>query len=221
MAVTLGPRRRGAGHVRPPARAAALRAITVRRMPARTTSTRRPAVLAASRSGSTAASKKRPAAKRATANRRPAAKKKSSPGLWGVVSGSWNLLARGAGGLARSVARPEEAEPLAPEHRRDGVGLAVLGPGDRARRRRLEQRHRPGRRRPRRRRPLDHRLAGHGAAGRPVLRRPAAAPPRPAPGGARPAGDRLALHGRRGARHRPDRRHRRRPAGRACPAPAA
>jgi S-DNA-T family DNA segregation ATPase FtsK/SpoIIIE len=44
-----------------------------------------------------------------------------------VVSGSWNLLARGAGGLARSVARPEEAEPLAPEHRRDGVGLAVLG----------------------------------------------------------------------------------------------
>jgi S-DNA-T family DNA segregation ATPase FtsK/SpoIIIE len=44
-----------------------------------------------------------------------------------VASGSWNLLARGAGGLARSVARPDEAEPLAPEHRRDGVGLAVLG----------------------------------------------------------------------------------------------
>jgi S-DNA-T family DNA segregation ATPase FtsK/SpoIIIE len=43
------------------------------------------------------------------------------------VAGSWNLLARGAGGIARSVARPEEAEPLAPEHRRDGVGLAVLG----------------------------------------------------------------------------------------------
>src|SRR5688572_24868113 len=102
------------------------KAITVRRMPARTTSTRRPA--SRSRSGSTAASKKRPPAKRgSTANRRPAAKKKTSPGLWGVVSGSWNLLARGAGGIARSVARPEEAEPLAPEHRRDGVGLAVLG----------------------------------------------------------------------------------------------
>src|SRR5215217_1203804 len=96
-------------------------------MPARTTSTRRPASTRA-RSGSTAAGKKRPPAKRgSTANRRPPAKKKASPGLWGVVAGSWNLLARGAGGLARSVARPEEAEPLAPEHRRDGVGLAVLG----------------------------------------------------------------------------------------------
>src|SRR5215212_5556439 len=103
------------------------KAITVRRMPARTTSTRRPASNR-SRSGSTAASKKRPPAKRTpSTNRRPAAKKKSSPGLWGVVAGSWNLLARGAGGIARSVARPEEAEPLAPEHRRDGVGLAVLG----------------------------------------------------------------------------------------------
>src|SRR5215212_7644404 len=103
------------------------KAITVRRMPARTTSTRRPASNR-SRSGSTAASKKRPPAKRTpTTNRRPAAKKKKSPGLLGIVAGGWNLLARGAGGLARSVARPEEAEPLAPEHRRDGVGLAVLG----------------------------------------------------------------------------------------------
>jgi DNA segregation ATPase FtsK/SpoIIIE, S-DNA-T family len=93
-------------------------------MPARTTSSRRPAS-SRSRSGSTAASKKRPPAKRST-TRRPAAKKKSGAGLFGIVSGGWNLLARGAGGLARSVARPEEAEPLAPEHRRDGVGLAVL-----------------------------------------------------------------------------------------------
>ncbi|MCZ2861043.1 FtsK/SpoIIIE family DNA translocase [Blastococcus sp. VKM Ac-2987] len=96
-------------------------------MPARTTSNSRPAATR-SRSGSTAASKKRPAAKRAP-NRRPPAKKKpsSGPSLWRIASGGWNLLARGAGGLARSVARPEEAEPLAPEHRRDGVGLAVLG----------------------------------------------------------------------------------------------
>jgi S-DNA-T family DNA segregation ATPase FtsK/SpoIIIE len=93
-------------------------------MPARSTSTRRPAGQARSRSGSTA--RKRPPAKR-NASRRPAARRKQPTGLWGVISGGWGLLARGAGGLARSVARPEEAEPLAPEHRRDGVGLAVLG----------------------------------------------------------------------------------------------
>ncbi|WP_235928453.1 DNA translocase FtsK [Goekera deserti] len=50
-----------------------------------------------------------------------------STGLWRGASGVWSLLARGAGGLARSVAPPAENEPLAPEHRRDGVGLAVLG----------------------------------------------------------------------------------------------
>src|SRR5215218_3306813 len=102
------------------------KAITVRHMPARTTSTRRPAS-SRGRSGSTAASKKRTPAKRSTSNRRPAAKKKQSHGLFGIVAGGWNLLARGAGGLVRSVARPAEAEPLAPEHRRDGLGLAVLG----------------------------------------------------------------------------------------------
>src|SRR5688500_870736 len=95
-------------------------------MPARTTTPRRPAgkPSARGRSGSTAA-RKRPAPKRAPARKPPA--RKQSTGLFGIVSGGWNLLARGAGGLARSVARPEEAEPLAPEHRRDGVGLAVLG----------------------------------------------------------------------------------------------
>ncbi|MCF6509161.1 DNA translocase FtsK [Blastococcus sp. MG754426] len=97
-------------------------------MPARTTPNRRPAATR-SRSGSTAASKKPPAAKRAPNRRQPARSKSSSSGgsIWRIASGGWNLLARGAGGLARSVARPEEAEPLAPEHRRDGVGLAVLG----------------------------------------------------------------------------------------------
>ncbi|MCV2488433.1 DNA translocase FtsK [Geodermatophilus sp. YIM 151500] len=97
-------------------------------MAARTTSSRRPAgkAPARSRSGSTAA-RKRPPAKRASSARRPAARSSSGPGLLRVIGGGWSLLARGAGGLARSVARPEEAEPLAPEHRRDGVGLAVLG----------------------------------------------------------------------------------------------
>ncbi|WP_225235006.1 DNA translocase FtsK 4TM domain-containing protein [Klenkia terrae] len=106
-------------------------------MPARsTTSNRRPAAGGTSRSrpATTAAKKKAPAkrapAKRGatTAARRPAPKRRSvGAGLWGAASGTWSLLARGAGGLARSVARPDETEPLAPEHRRDGVGLAVLG----------------------------------------------------------------------------------------------
>ena len=95
-------------------------------MPARTTTSRRPAgkPSARNRSGSTA-SRKRAPAKRAPARRAPA--RKQSTGLLGIIGGGWSLLARGAGGLARSVAKPEEAEPLAPEHRRDGVGLAVLG----------------------------------------------------------------------------------------------
>src|SRR4051812_46387215 len=96
-------------------------------MPARTTPTRRPASSSRSRSGSTASRKRAPAKRPAAGNRRPAKKKQGSSGLLRIVGGSWSLLARGAGGLARSVARPEEAEPLAPEHRRDGVGLAVLG----------------------------------------------------------------------------------------------
>jgi S-DNA-T family DNA segregation ATPase FtsK/SpoIIIE len=103
-------------------------------MPARaTTSNRRPARGGGSarpRSGGATAARKRPPAKRgATAARRPAPARQSSlsAGAWRAASGTWSLLARGAGGLARSVARPQENEPLAPEHRRDGVGLAVLG----------------------------------------------------------------------------------------------
>src|SRR3954468_5833179 len=99
------------------------RASTSNRAPARGGGSSRP------RTGSTA--KKRPPAKRgSTAARRPAPKKKQGTlagSLWRGASGAWGLLARGAGRLARSVARRDEAEPLAPEHRRDGVGLAVLG----------------------------------------------------------------------------------------------
>src|SRR3954471_11129047 len=102
-------------------------------MPARATTNRAPARSGGSsrpRSGSTAAKKRPPAKRGSTAARRPAPKKKQGTltgSLWRGAAGAWSLLARGAGGLARSIARPEEAEPLGPEHRRDGVGLAVLG----------------------------------------------------------------------------------------------
>src|SRR4051795_11451967 len=97
-------------------------------MPARTTPTRRPASSSRSRSGATASRKRAPAKRPAAGNRRPAAKKKKATGgMLRLGGGGWSLLARGVGGLARSVARPDEAEPLAPEHRRDGVGRAVLG----------------------------------------------------------------------------------------------
>ncbi|SHG48312.1 DNA translocase FtsK [Geodermatophilus nigrescens] len=105
-------------------------------MPARTTPSRRPAGSAPKgRSGSTA-SGKRPAPRTPArnGNRKPPARKPApakGPGAagaaWRAASGAWGLVARGAGSLARSIARPEEAEPLAPEHRRDGAGLAVLG----------------------------------------------------------------------------------------------
>src|SRR3954452_20808206 len=102
-------------------------------MPARATTNRAPARSGGSsrpRTGSTAAKKRPPAKRGSPAARRPAPKKKQNPlagSLWRGAAGTWGLLARGAGGVARSVARPEGAEPLAPEHRRDGVGLAVLG----------------------------------------------------------------------------------------------
>ncbi|MGY1700917.1 DNA translocase FtsK 4TM domain-containing protein [Geodermatophilus sp. SYSU D00766] len=99
-------------------------------MPARTTPSRRPSGSAPKgRSGSTAAGKRPPArnGNRKPAARRPAQRPGAAAGIWRATAGAWGLLARGAGGLARSVARPEEAEPLAPEHRRDGAGLAVLG----------------------------------------------------------------------------------------------
>src|SRR3954454_2644041 len=101
-------------------------------MPARATTNRAPARSGGSsrpRSGATAAKKRPPAKRGSTAARRPAPRKQSTlaGSLWRGASGAWALPAGGPGGVPRSVARPEEPEPLAPEHRRDGVGLAVLG----------------------------------------------------------------------------------------------
>ena len=44
-----------------------------------------------------------------------------------AVSATWLLLARGAGGAARAVGRQAATARLDPAHRRDGLGLAVLG----------------------------------------------------------------------------------------------
>ena len=133
MVVTVGRTVGGrAGHVRPPARVrgAARRLPSDACLPAarrragrrRSVGTRAaaPAPRRPARSG-----RRRSAPDRAPPPRR--ARRTTASASGGAAGGSWNLLARGAGGLARSVARPDEAEPLAPEHRRDGVGLAVLG----------------------------------------------------------------------------------------------
>ena len=128
----------------------------------------------------------------------PRKKKQLGSASGSVAGGSWNLLARGAGGLARSVARPDEAEPLAPEHRRDGVGLAVLGLAIVLGAAAWSNGIGPVGVGAGRGRPLDHRLAGHGRCRSCCSSPPcgccaASAEPR----GARPAGHRLAVDDRR------------------------
>jgi len=54
--------------------------------------------------------------------RRPAPKKKAGT-FSKAVRGGWTLLAKGTGGLVRTVGRTRELEP---EHRRDGLALAYL-----------------------------------------------------------------------------------------------
>jgi DNA segregation ATPase FtsK/SpoIIIE, S-DNA-T family len=84
---------------------------------------------------------RKPAARKSPAGKRPsgAARRssaKSAPrkpdpigqlflGLYRIVGGTWLMVARGVGGLARRFG--ESARDLDEEHRRDGVGLANLG----------------------------------------------------------------------------------------------
>ncbi|WP_326951841.1 FtsK/SpoIIIE family DNA translocase [Amycolatopsis sp. NBC_01286] len=61
-------------------------------------------------------------------SRKPAARKpaprRKTPGVFGKgVRGTWNLLARGIGTLARTVGRTRELEA---EHRRDGLALGLI-----------------------------------------------------------------------------------------------
>ncbi|MBN6037909.1 DNA translocase FtsK [Amycolatopsis sp. 195334CR] len=68
-------------------------------------------------------SRPRTTAKRPPA-RKPAPRRKSGGGFGRAVRGGWNLLAKGVGSLARTVGRSRDLEP---EHRRDGLALALIG----------------------------------------------------------------------------------------------
>ncbi|MGK3202987.1 DNA translocase FtsK [Amycolatopsis sp. MEPSY49] len=72
-----------------------------------------------------AARKPRTPAKSRPAARKPAPRsRRKTPGIFGKgVRGTWNLLAKGIGTLARTVGRTRELEP---EHRRDGVALGLI-----------------------------------------------------------------------------------------------
>ncbi|HEY6747368.1 MAG TPA: DNA translocase FtsK 4TM domain-containing protein [Mycobacteriales bacterium] len=69
-------------------------------------------------------------ATRATSRTRRPARRKATGSplapLGRALSGTWLLLARGAGGAARAVGRQAATARLDPAHRRDGVGLAVV-----------------------------------------------------------------------------------------------
>ncbi|GAB3477404.1 FtsK/SpoIIIE family DNA translocase [Amycolatopsis cihanbeyliensis] len=81
--------------------------------------------------GTRGSGRSRPAPARTSARkppaRRPAARRSSSGGGFGkAVRGGWNLLAKGLGGLARTIGRSRELEP---EHRRDGMALGLVALG--------------------------------------------------------------------------------------------
>ncbi|MGB8994795.1 MAG: DNA translocase FtsK 4TM domain-containing protein [Pseudonocardiaceae bacterium] len=76
----------------------------------------------------TSGSKSRPRSTPVRATRRPSSRRMprraSSPMLGRGLGGAWSLLARGAGGLVRTLGRTRELEP---EHRRDGLALGLVG----------------------------------------------------------------------------------------------
>ncbi len=82
-------------------------------------SSARPATRSGTRSGA------RPAARRAPA-RKPARKGSVGRAVVRGLRGGWGLLAKGVGGIARTVGRTKDLEPA---HRRDGLafGLIALG----------------------------------------------------------------------------------------------
>ncbi|WIY01754.1 DNA translocase FtsK [Amycolatopsis mongoliensis] len=75
--------------------------------------------------GAAARKPRTPAKPRTSSARKPAPRsRRKTPGIFGKgVRGTWNLLAKGIGTLARTVGRTRELEP---EHRRDGVALGLI-----------------------------------------------------------------------------------------------
>ncbi|ALG12891.1 FtsK/SpoIIIE family DNA translocase [Kibdelosporangium phytohabitans] len=71
---------------------------------------------------STTARKKPAAAARKPAAARPAPRK-SKPTAGKAVKGTWNLLAKGAGGLARTLGKTKDLDPA---HRRDGLAFGYI-----------------------------------------------------------------------------------------------
>ena len=84
--------------------------------------------------GSGSGARKRPPAKsttRTSSARRPPIRSTKSKGsvsraLFRGLRGGWNLLAKGVGGIARTVGRTKELEPA---HRRDGLAFALIAVG--------------------------------------------------------------------------------------------
>ncbi|MFF1606755.1 DNA translocase FtsK [Amycolatopsis sp. NPDC058278] len=78
--------------------------------------------------GAAARKPRTPAKPRTSSARKPPPRsRRKTPGLFGKgVRGTWNLLAKGLGTLARTVGRTRELEP---EHRRDGLALGLIGLG--------------------------------------------------------------------------------------------
>jgi len=75
--------------------------------------------------GAAARKPRTPAKPRTSAARKPPprSRKKSGGALGKGLRGTWNLLAKGVGSLARTVGRTRELEP---EHRRDGLALGLI-----------------------------------------------------------------------------------------------
>jgi S-DNA-T family DNA segregation ATPase FtsK/SpoIIIE len=93
----------------------------VGRMPSRSSTAKRGAPRKKAAPAKPAA--RTPAKSPAKSPARPAARKNGSGTAGRAVRGSWNLLAKGVGGLARTLGRTKELDPA---HRRDGLAFGLI-----------------------------------------------------------------------------------------------